>query len=248
KVYNDLHLLKQAESWKSIAINNIQVFLQSHLGQQQLGPQFIPIPFPKVAPRPPGGNFRPPQSSQVHTTPGPRSQCVPVSAAASFPTIAQGSQVHASPAASVAAPSIDQASAPLAPFPLAVQAENFLTSVKKTSSAQEKGSFKAPASSASDMQKEKEERIKKLLDAACIKPLPPDLEPYASKPASPKPKPQEKPPSPPAHVSDVEILPPQQVLCPPPLSVVPPPAPQVFEPVVLPPSAAKKDTPQSYKR
>ncbi|KAL6997409.1 hypothetical protein U1Q18_007535, partial [Sarracenia purpurea var. burkii] len=85
-----------------------------------------------VAPRPPGGNFRPPQSSQVHTTPGPRPQCAPVSAPASFPTVAQGSQVHASPAASVATPSTDQASAPLAPFPLAVQGEG-ITDFKEKS-------------------------------------------------------------------------------------------------------------------
>ncbi|KAL6968067.1 hypothetical protein U1Q18_033869 [Sarracenia purpurea var. burkii] len=61
------------------------------------------------------------------------------------------------------------------------------------------------------------------MTAAGIKPLPSNLEPYASKPASPKPSSQEKPPS------QVGSLPPA------------PTEPQVHVPVELPPKASTKE-------
>ncbi|KAL6951899.1 hypothetical protein U1Q18_038033 [Sarracenia purpurea var. burkii] len=89
--------------------------------------------------------MRPQEGTQGHAP------AAHASAPSLFP--AQGSQVPASRAASVVAPSTVQVSAPLAPFPPVVhaqkpaaqvqpptvQAESSSTSVKKNSSAKEKG-------------------------------------------------------------------------------------------------------------
>ncbi|KAL6984229.1 hypothetical protein U1Q18_017606, partial [Sarracenia purpurea var. burkii] len=235
KVYNDLHLLKQAESWKTIGLNNIQVFLQSHFGQQQLGPQFRPFPFPKVPHRPQGEHFQPPQSSQAHSTPVVRPheqppQGVPISPlghvsqapAAPFPPATKDQGTAAPIPAIQPAILVPAASAPV---PVATQVQSFVvqsqpaaaqahssssTAKKKPSTQDQQGSSKVQESASSareaQMRKEVEDKVQNLLTAAKIKPIPPSLEPPPPKPSAPASPTPEKHPSPSNQDSDVEIL------------------------------------------
>ncbi|KAL6971528.1 hypothetical protein U1Q18_031207, partial [Sarracenia purpurea var. burkii] len=151
QMLNDLHFLKQADSWKAVALNNIQVFLQTNFGPQQLGPQFRPIAFPKFPPRPQGMSSQPPQASQAHSTPTVRPPQGVDGSAGTPVAQEQGTSAKTQGTAT----SIPAASAPAAsvPFPAvqpATKAPAASTSAKPATPISEVLSSSIPAAKAQD--------------------------------------------------------------------------------------------------